>query len=89
MENLLASAFSSIGWIIGLAFLGSIIIAPIILLVLKPILNWLKTVKIFKSFIVALEEGFQGKADKVMEGVEDQAYSQKRILRNLDIKRNY
>lgn len=66
---------------IGLAFLGSIIIAPIILLVLKPILNWLKKFKIFNSFIVALEEGFQGKADKVMEGVENQAYSQKRILR--------
>lgn len=53
----------------GLAFLGSAIWCPIVLLILKPIINWLKKFKVFRAIVSAIEDGFKSKA----KGVEDKA----------------
>ena len=53
----------------GLAFLGSVIWAPIILAILRPIINWLKKFKVFRLIVEAIEDGFKSKA----KGVEDKA----------------
>jgi len=53
----------------GLAFLGSAIWCPILLLIFKPIINWLKKFKIFRAIVEAIEDGFKSKA----KGVEDKA----------------
>ena len=52
-----------------MAFLGSAMWCPIVLLILKPIINWLKKFKIFNAIVSAIEDGFKSKA----KGVEDKA----------------
>lgn len=49
----------------GFAFLGSIIVAPILLLILMPILNAMKKIKIFRGLANAVESLFQSKAESV------------------------
>lgn len=49
----------------GLAFIGSCIAIPILLLLLKPILNLLKKIKFFNRFATTIEEMFSGKAAKI------------------------
>lgn len=49
----------------GYAFLGSIIVAPILLLILMPILNAMKKIKIFRGLANAVESLFQSKAESV------------------------
>lgn len=49
----------------ALAFVGSAIMCPIILLVLRPIIDWLKKFKFFKTLVEAVEDGFKGRAEKV------------------------
>lgn len=51
----------------GLAYLGSSIVAPILLLLLKPILNLLKRIKFFARFANAVEGMFQDKAKVIAE----------------------
>lgn len=51
----------------GLAYLGSSIVAPILLLVLKPILELLKKIKFFNRFATAIESMFQDKAKSIAE----------------------
>ncbi len=53
----------------GLAFLGSAICCPIVLAILRPIINWLKKFKVFRAIVEAIEDGFKSKA----KGVEDKA----------------
>ena len=53
----------------GLAFLGSAIWGPIVLAILRPIINWLKKFKVFRAIVEAIEDGFKSKA----KGVEDKA----------------
>ena len=53
----------------GLAFLGSAIWSPIVLAILRPIINWLKKFKVFRLIVEAIEDGFKSKA----KGVEDKA----------------
>ena len=53
----------------GLAFLGSAMWCPIVMWILKPIINWLKKFKIFRAIVEAIEDGFKSKA----KGVEDKA----------------
>ena len=53
----------------GMAFLGSAIWCPILLLIWRPIINWLKKFKIFRAIVEAIEDGFKSKA----KGVEDKA----------------
>lgn len=47
------------------AYLGSIIMVPILLLLLKPILNLMKKIKIFNSLANAIEGMFKDKAEKL------------------------
>lgn len=49
----------------GYAYLGSIIIAPILLLLLKPVLEWMKKIRIFRSLANAVEGMFKDKAEVV------------------------
>lgn len=49
----------------GLAFLGSMIVVPLLLLLLKPILEWMKKIKFFNSLAVAVEDMFSSKAKKI------------------------
>jgi len=53
----------------GLAFLGSAIWCPIVLAILRPIINWLKKFNVFRAIVEAIEDGFKSKA----KGVEDKA----------------
>ena len=50
----------------ALAWAGSAIVSPILLLILRPVLNWMKKFKIFASLAQAIEDGFKGKAMKVI-----------------------
>ncbi|MDE5549066.1 MAG: small multi-drug export protein [Clostridia bacterium] len=50
----------------ALAWVGSALVAPILLLILRPILNWMKKYKAFASFADAIESGFKSKAMKVV-----------------------
>lgn len=47
------------------SFLGSSLVVPIIALLLKPILNWLKKTKLFKSLALKLENSFKKKSKKI------------------------
>lgn len=49
----------------GLAFVGSSLVVPFLLLLLRPLLNALKKVKFFKHFANAVEGVFKDKADKI------------------------
>lgn len=49
----------------GYAFLGSIVVAPVLLLILLPILKAMKKVKFFRSIANAVEHLFQSKAESV------------------------
>lgn len=53
------------------SFLGSSLVVPIIALLLKPILNWLKKTKLFKKLAIKIEENFKNKSKKVEEDVEN------------------
>ena len=52
-----------------LAFAGSIIWCPILLAILRPIINWLEKFKVFRAIVGAIEDGFKSKA----KGVKDKA----------------
>lgn len=47
------------------SFLGSSLVVPIIALLLKPILSWLKKTKLFKSLALKLENSFKKKSKKI------------------------
>lgn len=51
----------------GLAYIGSSIVAPILLLLLKPVLELLKKIKFFNRFATAIESMFQDKAKSIAE----------------------
>lgn len=51
----------------GLAYIGSSIVAPILLLLLKPVLELLKKVKFFNRFATAIESMFQDKAKAIAD----------------------
>lgn len=60
----------------ALAFAGSVIVGPILLALLHPIMNWLKKFKLFKSLVEAVEDGFKGKANNVIEKAKQYDTSQ-------------
>lgn len=51
----------------ALAFSGSAIMCPIVLAILRPILNWLRKFIFFKHLVEAVEDGFKGKAQAVSD----------------------
>ena len=62
------------------AFFGSSLVAPILLLILQPILKWMKNTKAFRSLAHAVEGVFRSKADAV-ESKADKAFDPKVIGR--------
>lgn len=62
------------------AFFGSSLVAPILLLILQPILKWMKNTKTFRSLAHAVEGVFRSKADAV-ESKADKAFDPKIIER--------
>ncbi|MDE6757872.1 MAG: small multi-drug export protein [Clostridia bacterium] len=56
----------SAGVSFALAWIGSALVSPILLLILRPILNWMKKYKAFASLANAVESGFKSKAMKVV-----------------------
>ncbi|MFW5780690.1 MAG: COG2426 family protein [Bacillota bacterium] len=52
------------------ACISALVVIPILVVVLKPLINWLKRTKIFKSLGNALEEMFRGKAQKIENKAE-------------------
>ncbi|MEG2084512.1 MAG: small multi-drug export protein, partial [Clostridia bacterium] len=53
--------FEALMW----AWLGSSLVVPVLLLLLKPMLNWLKGYKIFYRLATGTEEMFNSKAEKI------------------------
>lgn len=49
----------------ALAFLGSTVIAPLLLLVLMPLIRWLAKTKLFRRIGQALEDRFERKSEKI------------------------
>ncbi len=66
---------------LGLAWAGSAIVAPILLLILRPVLNWMKKYKLFASLARAIEDGFKSKAMKVMGKSGDGALTGEELKR--------
>ena len=62
------------------AFLGSSLVAPILLLILQPILKWMKNTKAFRSLAHAVEGVFQSKVSAVQDKA-DKAFDPKIIER--------
>ncbi len=60
--NMGINAFASF----ALAWAGSALVAPILLLILRPVLDWMKKCKPFASLAHAVESGFKSKAMKVV-----------------------
>lgn len=56
----------SAGVSFALAWVGSALVSPILLLILRPVLNWMKKYKAFASLANAVESGFKSKAMKVV-----------------------
>lgn len=55
----------------GFALLGSCLVVPILALVFKPIISWLKKTKLFKKLALALEERIQNKSAKIKSETEE------------------
>lgn len=53
------------------ATLSALVIAPILILILKPILKWLKSTKLFKKIAVAVEDMFSARAGKIENKLVD------------------
>ena len=62
----------------ALAWVGSALVSPILLLILRPVLNWMKKYKAFASLANAVESGFKSKAMKVV-GENDGSLSLEQI----------
>lgn len=62
---------------LGLAYAGSIVIVPVLLLLLKPILNLMKKVKIFARLANTVEAMFQEKAAKIAKKIGGGSSSKK------------
>lgn len=64
------------------AWLGSSLVCPILLLILRPVLDWMKKTKWFRSLALAVESTFRSKADKVVKESErdDPKKTKKKML---------
>lgn len=52
------------------AWIGSSLVCPILLLILRPVLDWMKKTKWFRSLALAVEGTFRSRADKVVNEAE-------------------
>lgn len=67
------SNWQALGW----SLLGSCLIVPIIALIFLPIINWLKTTKLFKKLATNIENKVKSKADSI---VSKNANNKKHVL---------
>lgn len=49
------------------AWVGSSLVCPVLLLILRPVLDWMKKTKWFRSLALAVESTFRSRADKVVK----------------------
>lgn len=61
------TAWEAFGW----CWLGSVLVSPFLLLLLRPILNWMKRFKPFRALAHAVESVFRGRAEKVVSADSD------------------
>lgn len=61
------TAWEAFGW----CWLGSVLVSPFLLLLLRPILNWMKRFKPFRALAHAVESVFRGRAEKVVSTDSD------------------
>lgn len=52
------------------AWVGSSLVCPVLLLILRPVLDWMKKTKWFRSLALAVEGTFRSRADKVVKESE-------------------
>ncbi len=71
---------------LALAWAGSAIVSPILLLILQPVLNWMKKYKAFASLANAVESGFRSKALKVV-GASDDGKLTPELMKKLEKKK--
>lgn len=71
---------------LALAWAGSAIVSPILLLILQPVLNWMKKYKAFASLANAVESGFRSKALKVV-GASDDGKLSPELMKKLERKK--
>ena len=62
-----------------IAFLGSSIVMPLLLVLLKPVIEKLKKIKFLKKAAITLEDIFEAKAEKVRAKIKDSANSSLRL----------
>lgn len=73
------SAFAAFGW----CWLGSALVSPILLLLLRPVLNWMKRFRPFRALANAVEGVFAGRAAKVVkdaDGVDPRILERRKML---------
>ena len=66
-----------------LSLLGSCLVVPILALLFKPLINWLKKTKVFRKLGETLDKRIQRKSDKVMQDVEDQTSEKKKTWQKM------
>lgn len=71
---------------LALAWAGSALVSPILLLILQPVLNWMKKYKAFASLANAVESGFRSKALKVVGASDDEKLSPE-LMKKLEKKK--
>lgn len=66
--------YAAFGW----AYLGSMLVVPFLLLLLKPILNWMKKTRIFRSLAHAVEGMFEDKAKGLAKKADSEDVSKRK-----------
>lgn len=71
------------------AWVGSSLVCPVLLLILRPVLDWMKKTKWFRSLALAIEGNFRSRADKVVKESErnDPKKMKKKMLGVLRVRR--
>jgi len=67
--------WESLGW----SFLGSSIVVPFLALLFLPIINWLKTTKLFKKFATKIEDMIKSKSQKISDKANSETENQQMI----------
>ncbi len=67
------------------SLIGSCLVVPIIALVFKPIINYMKQTKIFKRFALVIEEKVRSSSSKIITKSEDGGSKRKIILKMLGV----
>ena len=69
----------------GYAFAGSILIVPVLALIFKPIYNWIKDKKFFKSIVHFFTGDIERKSEKAEEKAEGKSKTKSLIIKMLTV----